>query len=73
MNEATQELRGVCDRTTRTLAGLRRTARAIAQSASDKARITARAADHYVHDSPWSLIGAAALVAAALGYVLGRR
>jgi ElaB/YqjD/DUF883 family membrane-anchored ribosome-binding protein len=73
MNEATQELRAVCDKTGETLAGFGRKSQAMAQSAWYRARITARAADDYVHDSPWALIGAAALVAATVGYVLGRR
>ena len=73
MNEATQQLPGVCSNASERLTDLRRKSQAMAQSAWDKTRNTARAADDYVHDSPWRLIGAAALVAAAVGYVLGRR
>lgn len=73
MNEATQQLEGVCDKARETLAGIGRKSQAMAQSAWDRARIRARATDDYLHDSPWTLIGAAALVAAAVGYVLGRR
>jgi ElaB/YqjD/DUF883 family membrane-anchored ribosome-binding protein len=73
MNEVTQQLRGVCPKASETLTGFGRKTQAMADSAWNKARNTARAADDYVHDSPWRLIGAAALVAAAVGYVLGRR
>lgn len=37
------------------------------------ARAAARGADDYVHDSPWSCIGAAALICLAIGFVPGRR
>jgi ElaB/YqjD/DUF883 family membrane-anchored ribosome-binding protein len=73
MNEATQQLAGVCQEASERLTGFGRKTQAVAESALNEARNTARAADDYVHDSPWPLIGAAALVAAALGYVLGRR
>jgi len=73
MNETAQELRGVRDTGGKMLAGFGRKRQAVAQSAWNRARTTARAADDYVHDSPWTLIAAAAVVAAAVGYVLGRR
>jgi ElaB/YqjD/DUF883 family membrane-anchored ribosome-binding protein len=73
MNEATQQLSGVCQEASERLTGFGRKTQAVAESAWNKARNTARAADDYAHDSPWPLIGAAALVAAAVGYVLGRQ
>jgi len=73
MNEATQRLPGVCANASERLTDLRRKSQAMAQLSWDRTRNTARAADDYVHDSPWRLIGAAALVAAEVGYVLGRR
>jgi ElaB/YqjD/DUF883 family membrane-anchored ribosome-binding protein len=73
MNEATQQLPGVCREASERLTRFGRKTQALAESALNKARHTVRAADDYVHDSPWALIGAAALVAAAVGYVLGRR
>jgi ElaB/YqjD/DUF883 family membrane-anchored ribosome-binding protein len=72
MNEATQELPDVCGKASERLTGFGRKGQAIAETAWHKARDKAQAADDYVHDSPWRLIGAAALVAAAVGYVLGR-
>jgi len=73
MNEATQQLLDVCDRTTEALADVGRKSQTITRSAWAKAHSTARAADDYVHHSPWTLNGAAALVAVAVGYVVGRR
>jgi ElaB/YqjD/DUF883 family membrane-anchored ribosome-binding protein len=73
MNETTHQLAGVCREASARLTGFGRKTQAVAESAWNKARTTARATDEYVHDSPWTLIGAAALVAAAVGYVLGRR
>lgn len=43
------------------------------QAAADKARAAARAADGYVHDNPWSSIGAAAALGLLVGVLLGRR
>ena len=73
MNEATDGLHNLCEKTGETLVGVGRKSRLMAQSAWQKARVKARVADEYVHGSPWTLIGAAALIAAAVGYVLGRR
>ena len=55
------------------LTDVRRSSRAAAQAVVDRTRIAARATDEYVHDSPWVLIGASALLAAAVGYLIGRR
>jgi len=38
-----------------------------------KTRATARATDDYVHDSPWQVIGVAAALSLAIGWLLGRR
>jgi ElaB/YqjD/DUF883 family membrane-anchored ribosome-binding protein len=73
MNEATQQLAGVCREARERLTGFGKKAQAVAETAWNEACNRARAADNYVHDSPWPLIGAAALVAAAVGYVLGRQ
>jgi ElaB/YqjD/DUF883 family membrane-anchored ribosome-binding protein len=44
-----------------------------AQMALDQARTRVRAADDYVHDSPWAFIGAAALLGALVGFIVSRR
>jgi len=56
-----------------TLASLQACISAAPHAAMDKARATARATDDYVHDAPWPIIGAAALVGAAIGFLLARR
>lgn len=39
----------------------------------DRATASARAADSYAHDSPWTLVGVAAVAGIALGAALARR
>jgi ElaB/YqjD/DUF883 family membrane-anchored ribosome-binding protein len=39
----------------------------------EKARAASKAADAYVHENPWSSIGAAAAVGLLVGVLLGRR
>lgn len=39
----------------------------------DKTRAAARAADDYVHDSPWQAVGIGAGVGFLVGFILGRR
>jgi ElaB/YqjD/DUF883 family membrane-anchored ribosome-binding protein len=73
MNEATQQLQETCEKAAQTLSEVARQTEVLTHSAWRNARAAARAADQYVHRSPWALIGAAALVAAAVGYVFGRR
>jgi ElaB/YqjD/DUF883 family membrane-anchored ribosome-binding protein len=41
--------------------------------AVDMARKSATAADGYVHDNPWLVIGAAAVVGALIGFLASRR
>ena len=41
--------------------------------AIEKARRTATAADGYVHDHPWAVIGVAAAVGALIGFLATRR
>jgi ElaB/YqjD/DUF883 family membrane-anchored ribosome-binding protein len=41
--------------------------------AVDMARKSAAAADGYVHDNPWAVIGAAAVVGALIGFLASRR
>src|SRR6476620_4346533 len=41
--------------------------------AVDRARAAARVTDDYVHDNPWSAIGAAAVAGFLIGMVLNRR
>lgn len=43
------------------------------QPAVDKARKTAVAADGYVHDNPWTLIGVAAAAGILIGFLAARR
>ena len=38
-----------------------------------RARLAANATDEYVHDNPWSSIGAAAALGILIGVLLGRR
>ena len=41
--------------------------------AVDKARRTAAAANGYVHDNPWTVIGAVAAVGALIGFLAAKR
>ena len=41
--------------------------------AVDRARAAARVTDDYVHDNPWSAIGAAAVAGFLIGMLLNRR
>jgi ElaB/YqjD/DUF883 family membrane-anchored ribosome-binding protein len=43
------------------------------QPAVDRARKTAAAADGYVHDNPWTLIGIAATAGILIGFLAARR
>jgi ElaB/YqjD/DUF883 family membrane-anchored ribosome-binding protein len=43
--------------------------RTIQDSAIEKTTAAAKAADTYVHDNPWPLIGAAALVGFVIGWI----
>jgi ElaB/YqjD/DUF883 family membrane-anchored ribosome-binding protein len=43
--------------------------RTIQDSAIEKTTAAAKAADTYVHDNPWPLIGAAALVGFVMGWI----
>lgn len=45
----------------------------IAQDAAYKAKEGAQTANQYAHDEPWQLAGAAVVVGAIIGFVLGRR
>lgn len=40
---------------------------------SDRARQTAKATDHYVHDQPWQAIGIGAVLGVVIGVLLARR
>jgi len=42
------------------------------ERATDGARKAAETASHYVEENPWKMIGTVALVALALGILLGR-
>lgn len=47
---------------------------AAAQTAlAERAKEAARVTHDYVHEHPWSTVGAAALLAFAIGYIAGRR
>jgi ElaB/YqjD/DUF883 family membrane-anchored ribosome-binding protein len=41
--------------------------------ASEKARAAAQATDTYVHENPWPVLAAAALLGLVLGVMVGRR
>ena len=41
--------------------------------ATDRARAAARVTDDYVHDNPWSAIGAAAVAGFLVGMLINRR
>ena len=43
------------------------------EAAIEKARAAGHAADDYVHEKPWTAIGAAAAVGLVLGLLIGRR
>jgi len=51
---------------------LRDKARRWQERATEGARRAARTANDYVEENPWQIIGAVALVALALGILLGR-
>ena len=57
----------------RTLRRLRRSTRIVIQTAVDKSRLAARAADGQAHASPWRFIAITAVIAAAIGYLCGHR
>lgn len=44
-----------------------------AQQAARQAKDAAAAADHYAHDEPWRVAGAALAVGALVGFLLSRR
>jgi ElaB/YqjD/DUF883 family membrane-anchored ribosome-binding protein len=48
-------------------------ARRAAHVADEQARRAARAADQYAHERPWPVVGAVALMAAAIGFAVARR
>jgi ElaB/YqjD/DUF883 family membrane-anchored ribosome-binding protein len=43
------------------------------RAALERAKDAARVTDHYVHEHPWQVVGAAAAVGLALGVLIGRR
>ena len=45
----------------------------VSAAGRERARQAAAATDEYVHDNPWSSIGAAAAVGMLIGVLLGRR
>jgi ElaB/YqjD/DUF883 family membrane-anchored ribosome-binding protein len=45
----------------------------VSAAGRERARLAAAATDDYVHDNPWSSIGAAAAVGLLIGVLLGRR
>lgn len=47
--------------------------REIQSAVVDKTRAAAETTDHYVHEHPWSMIGAAAAVGLVLGLLLAPR
>jgi len=61
------------EKTRAALAGIQTKISGAKQVAVDEVRTRARAADDYVHDSPWKSLGVAALVGLAIGLLLGRR
>jgi ElaB/YqjD/DUF883 family membrane-anchored ribosome-binding protein len=40
---------------------------------ADRAKSAAQGTDQYVHDNPWTAIGAAALLGVVIGLLIGRR
>lgn len=55
------------------LAGARARLADASRAAVDKARETATAANGYVHDNPWPVIGVAAAAGVLFGYLAARR
>ncbi len=84
VSDAEELLAATADHTDSRMAALRERARDNLRVARDKladadavvrerARRAAAATDDYVHDNPWSSIGAAAALGLLIGVLLGRR
>jgi len=54
------------------VADIKNTARDWGQRVARTSRDAAEAADHYVHDHPWPVIGSVAVASLLLGFLLGR-
>ncbi len=61
------------DRIESTLRQARAAARDVGAEVTERAKRAARDADHYVHDHPWTTVGAATGVGFLIGYLMGRR
>ena len=63
---------GALDKLRASLEDMQERLSATQEAAVEKVRAATRATDDYVHDAPWSSIAAAAVVAFAIGFLLGR-
>jgi len=70
---STERLASAGERARAALARVQDGLSAAQRAAVGKARAQTQAADDYVHDSPWRFIGAAALLGAAVAFLLTRR
>ena len=71
-NDLTEKSQEWQDQAQATAEELRNKAHRWQQRASEGARKAAQTANDYVEDNPWQIIGAVALVALAVGILLGR-
>ena len=53
------------------LAAARERLKELQADAMERSRAAAKATDEYVHENPWQSMGAVALVAALVGFILG--
>ncbi|TAN13577.1 MAG: DUF883 domain-containing protein [Burkholderiaceae bacterium] len=71
--ETSGKLSELRERTSENLARARERLADVDSAVRDGARRAANATDDYVHDNPWSSIGAAAAIGMLIGVLLGRR
>jgi ElaB/YqjD/DUF883 family membrane-anchored ribosome-binding protein len=55
------------------ISSARTSAEELGGTIADRARKTAKSADNYVHEQPWTAIGAGAGIGVLVGYLLSRR
>ena len=68
-----EDLQRAKDNVNQRIAAAKESATEIGESVINRARQTAEHTNAYVHEQPWSAIGASAAVGLLLGYLLARR
>jgi ElaB/YqjD/DUF883 family membrane-anchored ribosome-binding protein len=72
-SDASERVRDVRRRASETLDKVRARLKSLEEELKDRATATAREADRYVHENPWTAIAAAAGIGALVGLLLARR